>query len=286
MKTRLKSFGIIFAVYAAAAVCGIAIYRAFSLDFRIRLLIADASATVFVYIFSVIFRNASVYDPYWSVAPIVILTGFALTSGQTAYTVLLLSAVWIWGLRLTANWAYTFHGPKYEDWRYRMLREKTGRLYPVVNLFGIHLFPTLVVYACILPAVTAVKEGRTGTPLSFVCLFICLCAVILQGTADYEMHRFRRRGTGGLIREGLWKYARHPNYLGEILMWWGVGLSFVSAGGAVFYLAGAVLNHLMFLFISIPMADRRQSQKDGWDAYRAETRMLIPVKKLRSFRRA
>ena len=120
MKTRLKSFGIIFAVYAAAAVCGIAIYRALSLDFRIRLLIADACATVFVYIFSVIFRNASVYDPYWSVAPIVILTGFALTSRQTAYTVLLLSAVWIWGLRLTANWAYTFHGPKYEDWRYRM----------------------------------------------------------------------------------------------------------------------------------------------------------------------
>ncbi|MBE6726096.1 MAG: DUF1295 domain-containing protein [Ruminococcaceae bacterium] len=286
MKTRLTSFGMICTVYAAATVCGVAIYLALPFDYRISLLIADVCATVFVFFFSVIFRNASVYDPYWSVAPIIILTGFALTSRLTAYTLPLLFVVWIWGLRLTANWAYTFHGPKYEDWRYQMLREKTGSFYPIVNLFGIHLFPTLVVYACILPAVVAIHEERTGTLLSFVCLLICLFAVILQGVADYEMHRFRRRGTGGLIRDGLWKYARHPNYLGEILMWWGVGLSFVASGGSVFCLAGAVINHLMFLFISIPMADKRQSQKKGWDGYRAETRMLIPVKKRRSLHRA
>ncbi len=279
MKARLASFGIIFVIYAAAAVCGIALYGALPFDYRLSLLIADVCATVFVFVFSVIFKNASVYDPYWSVAPIVILTGFAFSAKPTLYTILLLLAVWLWGLRLTANWVYTFHGPRYEDWRYRMLREKTGGLYPFVNLFGIHLFPTLVVYACILPAVTAVKEETTGTLLSLVCLLICPFAVLLQGTADYEMHRFRSRGTGGLIREGLWKYARHPNYLGEILMWWGIGLSFATAGGSFLCLAGALVNHLMFLFISIPMADKRQSQKEGWEEYRARTRALIPVRK-------
>ena len=279
MKARLASFGVIFVIYAAAAACGIALYGALPFDYRLSLLIADACATVFVFVFSVIFKNASVYDPYWSVAPIVILTGFELSAKPTLYTALLLFAVWLWGLRLTANWIHTFHGPRYEDWRYRMLREKTGGFYPIVNLFGIHLFPTLVVYACILPAVTAIKEEMTGTLLTFACLLICPCAVVLQGAADYEMHRFRSRGTGGLIGEGLWKYARHPNYLGEILMWWGTGLSFAAAGGSFLYLAGALVNHLMFLFISIPMADKRQSQKEGWDEYRARTRALIPVKK-------
>ena len=279
MKPRLASFGVIFAIYAAAAVCGVALYGALPFDYRLSLLIADLCATVFVFVFSVIFKNASVYDPYWSIAPIVILTGFERSANLTLYTILLLFAVWLWGLRLTANWVYTFHGPQYEDWRYRMLREKTSGFYPFVNLFGIHLFPTLVVYACILPAVTAIKEKTAGTSLSLVCLLICLSAVLLQGTADYEMHRFRRRGTGGLIREGLWKYARHPNYLGEILMWWGVGLSFAAAGGSFLCLIGALVNHLMFLFISIPMADKRQSRKEGWEEYRAQTRALLPVRK-------
>ena len=267
MKSRLTSLGIIFTIYTAATVCGITVYGVLPYDYRISLLIADVCATVFVFIFSTLLKNASVYDPYWSVAPIIILTGFEFSTKPSMYTILLLIVVWLWGLRLTANWVYTFHGPGYEDWRYRMLRERTGRLYPLVNLFGIHLFPTLVVYACILPAVVVIKEKMAGTILSVICLLICLCAVLIQGVADFEMHRFRRRGTGGLIREGLWKYARHPNYLGEILMWWGIGLSFVTAGGPILYLAGAIINHLMFLFISIPMADKRQSQKEGWEVY-------------------
>ena len=95
-----------------------------------------------------------------------------------------------------------------------------------------------------------------------------------------------KRGTGFLIilivyilavLDGLWKRARHPNYLGEILMWWGVGLSVVSAAPKYWYmLAGALVNTLMFLFVSIPMADKRQSQKPGFDEYMQETRMLIP----------
>ena len=70
------------------------------------------------------------------------------------------------------------------------------------------------------------------------------------------MQKFRQNGTGGFIRNGLWKYSRHPNYLGEILMWWGVGLAAVCAMPAKWYLlAGAVANTLLFLCISIPLAD-------------------------------
>ena len=95
------------------------------------------------------------------------------------------------------------------------------------------------------------------------------------------MHKFRKKKEGNFIRNGLWKYSRHPNYLGEIMMWWGIGLSVVSVlPNYYFLLIGAFLNTLLFLFISIPMAEEHQrSRKEGFDQYKKETRMLLPIKK-------
>ena len=113
-------------------------------------------------------------------------------------------------------------------------------------------------------------------------LFLCLSvgAATMQGVADIQMHTFRKRPRGPFIRRGLWKYSRHPNYLGEILMWWGVALAVICAAPEKWYLgAGALANTVMFLTISIPMADRRQSRKPGFAAYKKQTRILLPIKK-------
>ena len=67
------------------------------------------------FLFSIIFRNASVYDPDWSVQPIVILSCFLFGREISALT------IFIWGIRLTANWAYTFKGLNFQDWRYTLL---------------------------------------------------------------------------------------------------------------------------------------------------------------------
>ncbi len=277
--SRVASFVVIALVYVVACSSGICVYLALPFAVWLRLLIADAATTVVTFVFSMIFGNASVYDPYWSVQPPVILAAFAIGRGVTLQTLLPLIAVMLWGIRLTANWAYTFKGLKHEDWRYRMFREKTGGFYPIVNFFGIHLMPTVIVYLCILPAVLVYEYTTHYHPAFAAFLLLSLAGTALEFFADIEMQRFRRQDSG-LIRVGLWKYSRHPNYLGEILMWWGIGLYSVAAMPARWYLlAGALANTLMFLFISIPMADKRQSRKPGYERYKAETRMLLPVNK-------
>lgn len=278
---RTVSFIIVGAVYALAAITGIITYRLLSFSWWLNLLLADMTATVLTFIFSVIFKNASVYDPYWSVQPIVILFCFALTNELTPFRLLLLAAVTFWGVRLTANWAYTFKGLTHQDWRYTMLKEQTGVFYPIINFVGIHMVPTLIVYSCTLPAVYAFLNPASLSIGSVVFIYMSVFAAILQGVADIQMHRFARNKTGIFIRQGLWKYSRHPNYLGEILMWWGVGLSVVCAFPHAWYLlAGAFANTLLFLIVSIPMADNKQSRKEGFDQYKKETRMLLPIKKL------
>lgn len=282
-QNRLASFIVLALVYIVAASIGIIIYRNVKLEWWLSLLIVDVIATIVIFIFGLIFKNASVYDPYWSVQPPVILLGFAACNKLSLFSILLLVVVFYWAIRLTANWAYTFKNLNHQDWRYSMLNEKTKRFYPIINFIGIHMVPTLVVYGCVLPAVYAIRNRLTLNLFSFLFLFLSITAATIQAIADIQMHKFRKNKNSIFIRNGLWKHSRHPNYLGEILMWWGVGLAVLFADLSVWYLlCGALANTMLFLAVSIPLADGRQSRKEGFGEYKIQTRMLFPIKKLKN----
>ena len=283
-ENRALAFVIVAAVYVIAAVVGLAAYVWMPFPFWVNLLLADVIATVVTFVFSVLFQNASVYDPYWSVQPIVIGIGFAVSGKPALAGLLMLGAVIVWGVRLTANWAYTFYGMQHQDWRYTMLKEKTGGFYPIINFIGIHMVPTLVVYGCVLPLAFVLYYGAEFNPFSLIFVGISLLATLLQGLSDVQMHKFRKAKKAGkaegFIRVGLWKYARHPNYLGEILMWWGIALAALVLMPTRWYLlAGAVANTLLFAFVSIPMAEKRLAKRDGFAEYKRQTRYLLPIVK-------
>lgn len=281
-ESRALSFIAVAIIYVICTLVGLGQYGYLPFSTPINLLIADTVATIVCFIFSLIFKNSSVYDPYWSVAPIVIVIGYAIVNGLNALGIVLLVAVCYWGIRLTANWAYTFKGLTHQDWRYTMLCEKTGKFYPIINFIGIHYVPTLVVYGCILPAVMVIENKPEINALSIIFACVSVAAATMQGVADIQMHKYRKNKTTSFIRNGLWRNSRHPNYLGEILMWWDIGLSAVCAMPNMWYLIfGAVANTVLFLSVSIPMADGRQSRKEGFAQYKAETRMLLPIRKFK-----
>ncbi len=280
-QSRIRSFLFTIIVYALALVVGLFVYGRMRGGVLFRVFAADIAATLFLFLVSLPLENASVYDPYWSVAPIVILPLAMREFGVwNAGTVALLCCVTYWGIRLTANWAYTFQGYDHQDWRYTMLRERSGAFYPLVSLFGIMLFPTLVVFFCLLPALHYIQFGGINlvTLLGFA---LCVSAATLQLVADVQLHRFQRQANnrGQIIRHGVWRHARHPNYLGEILMWWGVFVVLLSVQPSLWPLGiGALTNTLMFLFISIPMAESRMAgYKEGFDRYVQETNRLLPI---------
>ena len=191
IKNRAASLTLIIFIYVLAAFCGLFLYDFFAaktgFSYQLCLLLADVAATFLVFIFSLIFRNASVYDPYWSVQPPVILAlaisrsgGFTGSQSSVIFSTLIFVAVLFWALRLTANWVYNFKSFEYQDWRYVMLKEKSGRLYPFVNFFGIHLFPTFVVYLCVLPAVTAIAEGAAFRPACLIFIILSFLAAVFR----------------------------------------------------------------------------------------------------------
>jgi steroid 5-alpha reductase family enzyme len=282
-QNRTFGFAVIAAIYIFATCIGIALFRALpNVHIFWRVFAGDVGATVFVYLTGVVLKNASVYDPYWSIAPIVIFTGIALYSGIINMGIfLLLLAVWYWGVRLTCNWAHTFKNLATQDWRYNNFKQKYPRSFQIVSFFGINMFPTIVVFLCLLPGIVLIKESAFNavTILGFI---VCVAAATIQLVADIQMHRFRRKNAENnlLIRDGLWKHARHPNYLGEILMWWGVYIIMLSSAPQQWYLGiGAAVNTLMFFFVSIPLADKHnRERRTGFDEYVQETNSLLPFR--------
>ena len=241
------------------------------------LLLADVIVTVIIWGFGIAYENVSIYDPYWSVIPPVVFTLTAFYKGCFSLPViLLLVAVWVWGIRLTGNWAWTFKGVGHEDWRYTRYRETLSPfLFQVTNFFGLNLMPTLLVFACMLPGF-GLFDTVDANWLTWVGFAMCLTATSIELFADIQSHRFRAAHPGQVCDAGLWKHGRHPNYFGEILMWWGVWVMYASRHGVDWLMLAPFAMTYLFLFISIPMMERRQlATKPGYAEYRKKTRLFI-----------
>ncbi|MCI1245035.1 MAG: DUF1295 domain-containing protein [Bacilli bacterium] len=273
-------------VYLAAIAIGVFVFLALPrLEVYARVLLADIASTVFVYLFGVVLRSASVYDPYWSVQPPLIVWGlmaFCHRFDPVCVTIAIATA--LWSIRLTANFAIGFSGLGYEDWRYRDLREKTGRLFQLVNLLGICLFPTLIVYLGCLPFLFLVTSSVASSFLALPGVFVMLGGTALELVADAQLKRFakRRSSRSMILKSGLFRYARHPNYLGEILFWVGMAASCLYACPANPWMyVGAAAIFLMFRFISVPMAENHQkTYKDDYGDYLGATHVFVPLPRL------
>lgn len=278
--SRGASLALLAVVYVLAVLVGIFAYvrASASMPEVWALLLADVVATVYVWGMGLVYENVSVYDPYWSVAPPVMFLAWAIFKDSFSLPViLLLVAIWYWGIRLTGNWAVTFEGIGHEDWRYTKYREKLSPfLFHVTNFFGLNMMPTLLVFACMMPGFRLIENPGTAHWTTWLGFSICMAATAIELSADTQIHRYRAEHPGQVCDVGLWKHGRHPNYFGEISMWWGVWVMYASSAGIDWLIMGPVAMTALFLFISIPMMERRQLRnKPGYAGYKNKTRMLI-----------
>ena len=282
---RARAFGLVALAYAVALVVALASVIALEGVHPLGAVLgADVAATLAIFAFSYAFANSSFYDPYWSVAPPAI--ALYLVSLPQARAVpelrklLVLALVFAWGLRLTLNWARGWTGLQHEDWRYVEIRERTRGHYWVASLTAIHLFPTLQVYLGCLALWPALVIGtRPLGPLDGLAALVTAGAIAIELVADEQLRGFRRRARPGeIMAEGLWAWSRHPNYLGEVAFWWGLGFFGLAADPkALWCLVGPLAISVMFVAASVPMLDRRMlARRPGYAEHVRRTSALIP----------
>ncbi len=316
MSERTKGRLILLLVYLIAFSLAFWAALASSYGILLKSAIMVALAVIIIFLGSIDFKNSSVFDPYWSVAPPMMIAFYLMVmamqqpidAGQitmNAFTgdfaggsspgirhpssgwgyfprLIILSLLTLaYSVRLTWNFLRGWPGLKHEDWRYVDFRKKTGKAYWVVSFFGIHMFPALMVFGGTLSIwVTVVHGSAAMNFLDILAFLVTGFAIFLEGASDNQMRKFLKeyQGTGKIMDQGLWGISRHPNYLGEISFWWGLWIFALAANpGFWWVIIGPVTITLMFVFVSIPMIEKRMAERrPAYQEYRKKVAMLIP----------
>jgi steroid 5-alpha reductase family enzyme len=280
---RGASLGIVLLAYAtslaAAVVAGTVVGSATPL---VVVAVADLAGTVVIFGWSRVLNNSSMYDAYWSVVPPAVAVYFVAVADDGANVlrqVLVLTIVWLWALRLTGNWARSWPGLHHEDWRYVDMRSGSAP-YWVTSFFALHLFPTVQVYlGCLALYPALVVPNNPAGALDVVAALVAGAGIVFELVADEQLRAFNRtKAPGDVCDEGIWAWCRHPNYLGEMLFWWGLWLFALAADPAWWWtVIGPLAMTGMFLGASIPMMERRSfERRPTFAAYAERTPLLVP----------
>ncbi|MBO4363037.1 MAG: DUF1295 domain-containing protein [Clostridia bacterium] len=241
-----------------------------------------AVATAVIFIVTVVTKDVSVYDPYWSVAPPVMLLADILKYRHwNINSAILMTVTLIWAVRLTANWFVTYKGLGHEDWRYAMYREKLNPVvFQLLSFFGLQMMPTAVVYLGLVSAIFSIQRTEFE-PFSLLGVAVMLSGVGLEFISDRAIHGFleEHRGEHRTCDVSVWRYSRHPNYLGEMSFWTGMYIYFVALCPEIWYKGLGFLTIIaVFLAVSIPMMEKHNMERRAdYAEYKARTPVLIPL---------
>ena len=241
-------------------------------------------ATLIIYLASVLAKNSSFYDPFWSIAPLPIIIYLSFMSYEKDENLLkvlvILIPVTYWSLRLTNNWRRSWKGLSHEDFRYIDLKTRFKKFPYLIDFFGIHLYPTLQVNFSLFPLYYYFLSDFSPMPIAlYIFSFFTIGAVFLEHLADEQMREFRSRpeNKGKTMNRSLWKYSRHPNYLGEVLFWWGLYFMTLSVNLTFWWLFICPLSMtLMFTLVTCSMMDNRSLlNRPDYSTYMAKTSQLL-----------
>ena len=279
IKSKKGSLILVFFYYVISFYLAYLITKTTNLDGWLLILVWHITATLFVFLFSNIHKNSSIYDPFWHVAPIPIVFYIANQSPLPDLQLnLVLSAFLFWALRLTYNWYLNWTNLDHEDFRYIDLKDNNRFIAFINDLFGIHLIPTLIVNVSLYPIYEALMSNNLNN-LIYIGFILIILAVVIQYISDAQMRKFKSNESnfGKTMKYGLWKYSRHPNYLGEVSFWFGIYIFALASGStSIWLLACPMVMLALFVLISCPMMDNRSLKKrSDYKEYMDKTPQLI-----------
>ena len=279
IKSKNGSLALVFFYYVISFYLAYLVTKNFNFDGWLYILVWHVSATLIIFLFSNVHKNSSIYDPFWHVAPVPIVFYIAKQSSlPTLELNLVLAAFLFWALRLTYNWYLNWNNLDHEDFRYIDLKNNNKFMAFINDLFGIHLIPTLIVNVSLYPIYVALNSESLNE-LVYVGFVIIIIAVVIQYISDDQMRKFRKdkSNLGKTMKYGLWKYSRHPNYLGEVSFWFGIYIFALASGlTTIWLLACPIVMLALFVFISCPMMDNRSlKRRSEYKEYMDKTPQLF-----------
>lgn len=194
---------------------------------------------------------------------------------------ILLFMVGVWALRLSVFLFVRMHKDK-ADSRFNSLKKEPYSFLVAWIMQGVWV---VITSSVMFVAVVAPKQVLVWDTMYYLGFFVWLLGITIEVVADWQKRAFRhtKSKTHAFITVGLWRYSRHPNYLGEIILWCGVAMTALPFLNGWQYLS--VLSPLfVYLLLSqlsgIPLLESAADEKWGalstYQQYKLRTPVLWP----------
>lgn len=242
-------------------------------------LAAIALMCVSVWIVSLVRRDASIVDIFWGIGFVLVAwLSFTTSPSNGAKAVVLAVIVTIWGGRLAGYLAWRNHG-KGEDYRYVAMRDRHGSRFPLVSLVTVFGLQGLLMWIISLPVQVGIARAGPWNAVSTAGLVLWAIGWLFEAIGDYQLARFKSRVSnhGRVMREGLWRYTRHPNYFGDFLVWWGFYFVGMNADSWWTIVGPLVMSFLLIRVSGVRLLETSlRDRVDGYDEYIRDTSSFFP----------
>ncbi|HEY9118063.1 MAG TPA: DUF1295 domain-containing protein [Roseivirga sp.] len=230
------------------------------------------------FILSIVLKRNDVADIAWGLGFILIAISSSNFQGAK---LLLLGLVIIWALRLSI-YIGVRNARKSEDFRYQAWREEWGQKFYLRSFLQVFLLQAVLALIVGLPLVIAgTSKELSWHWLHFLAVIIWFMGFYWQALGDYQLARFKANpgNKGKIIKTGLWRYSRHPNYFGEIVMWWSIGLMVLPLPMGWLGLIGPLtITYLLFFVSGVPLLEAKYKNNPEFSAYQKDVPAIFPFK--------
>lgn len=224
-------------------------------------------------------RDASVVDVFWGLGFVVTTWAWrGALEADHARAWLVTAMVTLWGVRLAVHIGRRNHG-RGEDPRYAAMRARSPRTFTATSLVTVFALQAALLLVIALPVFAALRPAGPLGLLDAAGLAVWLTGFLFEAVGDAQLAAFKAdpANRGRVMDRGLWAWTRHPNYFGEALLWWGVGLVALATSGSAWSLVGPTLLTFLLLRVSgVTLLERQMSERPGWREYAERTPAFFP----------
>ncbi len=210
------------------------------------------------------------------------ILAFLMNDSKNLRQFIVLVLIMIWALRL-GSFLFLRIRKAGEDSRFTIIKKDFLVFFLTWNLQGLWVLFTLFGALTILTS----NNNQNFGILDIIGILIWIIGFVIEVVSDRQKSEFKSHESndGKFIQSGLWKYSRHPNYFGEILIWTGIaiiGISVYSGFGWLGLISPffvfVMLNYISGVRLLEKQAEERWGGNDLYQSYKSKTPVLFPYK--------
>ena len=231
------------------------------------------------FIISLVAKRNDVADIGWGLGFVILSWASFFLSDFSVRALLVNSLVTIWGGRLAWH-VYMRNRRKPEDERYQTWRREWNHFH-IRSFFQVFLLQGLLLFLIVSPVIWINLSSITNVFwIDVVGLSIWCVGFFFESVGDHQLKVFLSNpaNKGKVMDQGLWRYTRHPNYFGEVTMWWGIFLMALAIPFGIFTIVCPLTITILILFVSgVPLLEKKYAGRPEYEAYKKRTSIFIPM---------